>query len=290
MIHRIETKRSILELNESLAKVLLAYVDLVEKHERYTQHIEDDKEFDTEEAWLGECQQNALMLEARAKDYETSTQATAIVSEKEKESSAHETPQVIVSSKENENNNAKVNDNDPSSLVNNPEADKNVKKNNTESDVCAFKIEKPKMPKYDGNVREYAIFKADFKHIIGSKFNDRDAITLLRSALTGKPLDFIKAIGSDYQAAWDYLDSIYGDPRFVADTVTSDLTKFKPLRNDEDSRFCELIHLVRKSYNTLKEVGRPYDMDNNHMIAIIEQRMCSDDRKIWARHLEREKT
>ena len=61
LIHRIETKRSILELNESLAKVLLAYVDLVEKHERYTQHIEDDKEFDTEEAWLGECQQNAFV-------------------------------------------------------------------------------------------------------------------------------------------------------------------------------------------------------------------------------------
>ena len=49
------------------------------------------------------------------------------------------------------------------------------------------------------------------------------------------------------------------------------------------------MHLIRRSYNTLKEVGHPNDMDNNHMIAIIEQKMCSDDRRIWARHLEGEK-
>ena len=65
--------------------------------------------------------------------------------------------------------------------------------------------------------------------------------------------------------------------------------KFKPLRDGEDSRFCDLVHLVRRSYNTLKEVGRPNDMDNNHMLAVIEQKMNSDDRKVWARHLEAEK-
>ena len=35
------------------------------------------------------------------------------------------------------------------------------------------------------------------------------------------------------------------------------------LRNEKDSRFCELIHLVRRSYNTLEQVGRPHDMGNN---------------------------
>ena len=42
------------------------------------------------------------------------------------------------------------------------------------------------------------------------------------------------------------------------------------------------------SSNSLKEVGHPHDMDNNHMLAIIEQRMCVDDRKVWSRHLERD--
>ena len=99
-------------------------------------------------------------------------------------------------------------------------------------------------------------------------------------------MELIKGIVSDYDAAWEYLDAIYGDPRFIADTVTHDISKFKPLREDEDSRFCDLAQLVRRSYNTLKEVNRQFDMDNNHMIAIIEQKLHVNDRKIWSRYLE----
>ncbi|CAB4025983.1 hypothetical protein AWC38_SpisGene18824, partial [Paramuricea clavata] len=146
---------------------------------------------------------------------------------------------------------------------------------NKEVKSCAFKVEKPKLPKFSGDVRDY--------------YSDRDAITILRASLQGKPLELIKGIGCDYKAAWEYLDSIYGDPRFIADTITQDISKFKALQDGEDARFCELIHLVNRSYNTLKEVGRPNDMNNNHMLALIEQKMSSDDRKVWARDLEREK-
>ncbi len=38
----------------------------------------------------------------------------------------------------------------------------------------------------------------------------------------------------------------------------------------------------------MKGVGRPHDLDNNRMLSLIEQKMCIDDRKIWARELERE--
>ena len=61
------------------------------------------------------------------------------------------------------------------------------------------------------------------------------------------------------------------------------------LQDGEDGRFCELVHLVNRSYNTRKEVDRPNDMNNNHMLALIEQKMSSDDRKVWARDLERDK-
>ena len=47
--------------------------------------------------------------------------------------------------------------------------------------------------------------------------------------------------------------------------------------------------MVKRCYNTLKEVGVPNDMDNSHMLSIIEQKMCMDDRKVWSRDLERER-
>ena len=113
---------------------------------------------------------------------------------------------------------------------------------NDNSGACGFKMEKPKMPKFTGDVREYAIFRADFKHAIESRYSKRDSITFLRACLQKQPLDLIKGIGSDYNAAWDYLDSIYGDPRFVSDTVTQDIVKFRPLQHGEDARFCDLVH------------------------------------------------
>ena len=65
----------------------------------------------------------------------------------------------------------------------------------------------------------------------------------------------------------------------VSDTIT---------QPDEDARFCDLVHLVIRSFNTLKEVGSQNDMDNSHMMAIIEQKMCPDDRTVWSRDLERQ--
>ena len=75
----------------------------------------------------------------------------------------------------------------------------------------------------------------------------------------------------------------------MSDTVTQDIVQFKALQDGEDARFCDLVHLVKRCYNTLKEVGLPSDMDNSHMLSVIEQKMCADDRKVWARDLEREK-
>ena len=89
--------------------------------------------------------------------------------------------------------------------------------------------------------------------------------------MNGKPLDLIRGIGQDYDATWEHVESIYAD---LSLWVT------------EDARFCDLVHLVRRSFNNLSEVGWQNDMDNNHMLAMIEQKMCSDDRKVWSRFLE----
>ena len=135
-----------------------------------------------------------------------------------------------------------------------------------------FQIEKPKMPKFASDVREYETFGADFKHLVECRYNKRDSITILRSSLQGIPLEMIKGIGQDYKAAWGYLDSVYGDARFVADVITQDISKFKPIKDGKDARFCDLVHLVKRSFNTLKKVGRENDMNNNHMLAITERK------------------
>ena len=52
------------------------------------------------------------------------------------------------------------------------------------------------LPVYAKNVRDYAIFRSDFKHAIEAKYTKKDAIMLLRD----KWLELIKGIGSNCNA------------------------------------------------------------------------------------------
>ena len=56
--------------------------------------------------------------------------------------------------------------------------------------------------------------------------------------------------------------------------VTREIVQFRLLQHGEDAWFCNLVHLVKCCYNTLKEVGVPQDMDNteqiNQMLAMQE--------------------
>ena len=51
-----------------------------------------------------------------------------------------------------------------------------------------FKVSKPKLPVFSGDVRTYYEFKSDFKYLVEGDFNSRDAVTFLRSALEGLSL------------------------------------------------------------------------------------------------------
>lgn len=88
--------------------------------------------------------------------------------------------------------------------------------------------------------------------MIDARYIKGDVTTILRTCLEWKPLNFIKGTCSGYEAAWEYLDSIYEDPRFVSDTITQAIAKFRPIRDGEDARFCDLVHFMRRCYNTLK--------------------------------------
>ena len=300
----IDAKRPEEEVRESLNKLQIAFQNLVTKHENYARLIEDDGEFEKEEEWMGECHDNFLSMEIRARMFMDSFSSkgkgplkinspkTSEMNEKaEKSDSVPGNDGMQIMQNADGPDNAQIesvvlSDDNPINTQQPPSSgnDKGIVENGSfagghennnnaasASGACGFKMEKPKMPKFAGDVREYAIFRADFKHAIESKYSKRDAITFLRTCLQDKPLELIKGIRSDYDATWGYLDSIYGDPRCVSNTITQDIVKFRALQPGEEARFCDLFHLVKRSFNTLIEVGSQNDMDNSHM-SIIEQK------------------
>ena len=303
LIHQISNERSEEEVREALNKFRNTYDLLETKHDSYAQLIEDEH-YEEEEKWQEECQEQFLKLETEAKLYiaHTDQSKTVNVDQKTFDFTGNKLENDAVSgqfeTKKHHDENmigiqgmtvADDGQSTSSDISQHPAHTLKDQLQLNQNNACTFKHQKPKLPVFSGDVREYAIFKSDFKHAIEPRYTKRDAVTLLRTCLKEKPLELIKGIGTDYDAAWEYLDSIYGDPRYVSDTVTQEIVKFRSLTDGEDARFCDLVHLVKRSYNTLKEVGLPADMDNSHMLSIIEQKMCADDRKVWAREIEREK-
>ena len=210
---KIEGNRPAEEIAESLQNLKQAYTDLVAKHEDFARRIEDNEVVTNEEEWMEECQQAYLHMEGSAKDYpkammtagktETETGISLSNAEAHKEISGSEITvdiQVPNTLSSEESNTAST------SEVNSPTTSNS--QTNADKTSCGFKMEKPKMPRFSGNVRDYITFRSDFKHVVDSRYDKRDAITLLRTSLQGKPLELIKGIGSDYNAAWEYLDSI----------------------------------------------------------------------------------
>jgi len=117
---------------------------------------------------------------------------------------------------------------------------------------------------------KYFIFKGDFQHAVEKRYSEREPITILRSCLGPEPAKLVGGISTDLKAAWNYLDQNYGDLRIVSNVVTAELEQFKRSQPGEDHRFCDLVNLVRRSYNILREVKRPQDIDNTHVISLIE--------------------
>ena len=188
--------------------------------------IDDDEQFEEAENLMSECQENVLRQKIKENLYldslfETKTKLKENGQQREIGTSIIQLSEQNVPSGENSNPKVPVVINSDTHASVNNDSLQSVIPSGSSCSSCNFKIEKPKLPKFSGNVRGYVIFKADFKHAIEAKYSNRDAITFLRSCPQEKPLDLIKGIGTDYKAAWDYLDSVYGDPTFLSDTITN---------------------------------------------------------------------
>ena len=188
--------------------------------------LEDDSEFETEEACMEDCQETYLKLKIDTEDY---LREIAISKKKEKSvasPSPHEKPPpaflsllahtddttgISVSQDEKRSETA-ANQGQDLALTSSEENAAEVQNSaenvqsadnvtpgingttqyatpptNADNPQSVYRMEKLKMPKFSGDVREFAIFKADFRHLVESRYSKHDAITLLRASLQGKP-------------------------------------------------------------------------------------------------------
>ena len=285
----IGASRSKDEVKQAFVEIKKAYENLLVKHEEFTVSL-DDEVFEEAEHWLQTCTSEYIAFSMICHDY--TKEINEVLSNNASNSIGNELSASNSNSNVTEESDEHIeesnvsNDQNELNTVQSPEI---VQPSPSTFKPFTVKHEKAKLPMFTGDVRQYFIFKSDFKHAVEAHYSERDTLTVLRSCLSSEPAKLIKGISSDLNAAWKYLDQNYGDPRVVSDTVTLDLERFKSIQPGEENRFCQLVNLVRRSYNILKEIKRPQDMDNTHVMSLIERKMSEDDLRVWARHLNSEK-
>ena len=149
----------------------------------------------------------------------------------------------------------------------------NVKQNS------ALRLEKVKMPYFDGIVRQYPQFKQDFQKQVMPSVNSDSACYILRSCLGKEPTDAVKGVEDDIQEMWKRLDEKYGDPAKIADAIINTIQSIKPIKEGENERFLELVDAVENGYKDLNRLGLEREITTTSSVSIIERKLPAEIKK-----------
>lgn len=146
-------------------------------------------------------------------------------------------------------------------------------------------LEKIRMPRFDGELREYPTFKRDFQKQVMPHLTENTAPYTLRSCLSKEPLAQVKSVDDDIRDMWERLDEKYGDPAKFADAIINDIRRIKSIKEGENRRFVEFVGIVEDGFRDLKRLGLETEITTTSSVSIIERKLPADIRKEWAKLL-----
>ena len=143
-------------------------------------------------------------------------------------------------------------------------------------------LEKIKLPKFDGEIREYPQFKRDFQRHVEPTLDKGDVSYVLRSCLGKEPYETVKSVDDDINEMWKRLDDKYGDPAKVADVIIDSIRRTKIIREGEDKRLVEFVNMLEDGYRDLKRLELEAEISTTSSVSTIERRLPMDIRREWA--------
>ncbi|XP_068696785.1 uncharacterized protein [Montipora foliosa] len=143
-------------------------------------------------------------------------------------------------------------------------------------------LEKIKLPKFDGEIREYPQFKRDFQRHVEPTLDKGDVSYVLRSCLGKEPYETVKSVDDEINEMWKRLDDKYGDPAKVADVIIDSIRRTKIIREGEDKRLVEFVNMLEDGYRDLRRLGLEAEITTTSSVSIIERKLPMDIRREWA--------
>ena len=147
---------------------------------------------------------------------------------------------------------------------------------------CIIKLEKMKLPNFDGEIRTYAKFKSDFnKYMISANKSNEPSSYVLSESERVKAI--IINVEDKIGLIWKRLDEKYDGPSKLADMVISDVRKIKYIREGDIKGFINLVETTERGYRDLALLGLEKEISNTGSVSMIEERLPRDIRREWSR-------
>ena len=118
-------------------------------------------------------------------------------------------------------------------------------------------------------------FKNDFKmQVVPSVKDSASQSYVLKSCLSGDPLDIVKSVNDDINEMWTRLDDRYGKSRKLADAIMSDIKRLTAVTEGDDKRMVELVNVIENGYRELQIAGMGSEMSNTVFMSWIEEKLA----------------
>ena len=140
-----------------------------------------------------------------------------------------------------------------------------------EKKMLGIRMERLKMPSFNGDIRNYAKFKLDFKKQVESQIESKDSLGyVLRSCLTDEALLSVENIDKA-EEMWQRLDKRFGQPSRLIDVVMNEVRSLDHIQEEDYSGFIQLVNIVEKGHADLLRLNLEKEISNSFTVGIIEE-------------------
>ena len=144
-----------------------------------------------------------------------------------------------------------------------------------------LKLQRMPLPTFNGEIREYPRFKDDFRTQVMPSISIEQQPYVLKSCLTGTPLEIVKNVDHSIQDMWKRLDERYGEPSKLIDVIMYEIKKMKTVKDNEDAKFIKLVDTVESAYRDLERLSLETEVSNSQTVSFIEEKLPTDIRTRW---------
>ena len=151
------------------------------------------------------------------------------------------------------------------------------------SPSSSIRLKKLRFQKFDGDIRKYPKFKAEFQKYIQPLCKSDEIAFILKSYLIDEISEEVDSPGDDIDQVWKQLHKKCGDAGKRVDVIMSKIKQMPTCSNSDDQRVLEMINTTEKAHRDLKRLDLEKEISNSTKVSIIEERLPEDIQIEWIR-------